>query len=322
LLTPIVLLFVFLLVERVRGRIALARYKRELIAKGEKISPRDFISPSRAQENAAPAVYEAIKRLKEGVVLPNRYPPAMRLTPSGRAIVGFRESQWVEDKVTNRWEELSADLKSNEIALTQIRGGLEAPVLNNDLDFSQGPKMRFLHLVPAKRLTGWFGPAAQLALREGRHGEALEALLAQTRISRLFAEDRIVISELVRIAVATIARTTTWEALQADGWTDEDLARLQHAWESEDFATALANGLEGETAFAAASFETMRKSNQDTINALYGLEEYFPLDDSDRPLWERTLRNLPGGRGARGLFEETGVLPYLALRLAGSGRTS
>ncbi|PYJ61280.1 MAG: hypothetical protein DME24_06805, partial [Verrucomicrobia bacterium] len=140
-LTPIVLLLVFLLEERVRGKIALARCQRELIAKGEKISPRDFIAPPRAQENAAPAVYEAIERLKEGAVLPNRYPPAMRLTPAGRAIVGFRESQWVEDKVTNRWEALSADLKSNEVTLAQIRAGLEKPVLYNDLNFSQGFKM-------------------------------------------------------------------------------------------------------------------------------------------------------------------------------------
>ena len=164
LLSPIVLLLVFLLEERVRGKIALARYQRELVAKGEKISPRDFLVPLRAQENAAPAVYEAIERLKEGAVLPKRYPPAMRLTPAGRAIVGFRESQWVEDKVTNRWEELSTDLKSNEITLAQIRTSLEKPVLLNDLDYSQGFKMRFPHLVQAKRLTSWFGPAAQLWL--------------------------------------------------------------------------------------------------------------------------------------------------------------
>jgi len=114
--------------------------------------------------------------------------------------------------------------------------------------------MPFRHLVPAKRLVNWFGPAPQLALHEGKHQEALEGLLAQTRISRLLAEDRIVISELVRIAIAAIARSTTREALQADRWTDEDLARLQGAWESQDFAAAIANGLEGETVFAIASF--------------------------------------------------------------------
>jgi hypothetical protein len=122
-----------------------------LIAKGERILPSDFVAPSRAQENAALEIYDAIKRLKEGAVLPNRYPPAMRLTPSGRAIVGFRETQWAEGKATNPWAELSADLKSNEDARTQIRAGLEKAILHNDLDFSQGFKMPRHHLAPAKK---------------------------------------------------------------------------------------------------------------------------------------------------------------------------
>ena len=33
----------------------------------------------------------------------------MRLAPSGRAIVGFREKQWVEDRVTNGWEDLEIE---------------------------------------------------------------------------------------------------------------------------------------------------------------------------------------------------------------------
>ena len=42
--------------------------------------------------------------------------------------------------------------------------------------------------------------------------------------------------------------------------------------------------------------EMMRSSNQNTIDALFGLEEIFPVDDSDRPAWEKlTTRNLPFG---------------------------
>jgi len=295
LLTPIVVLLVFLLEERIRGKITLGRYKRELIAKGEKISPRDFVALPRGQENAAPEVYEALKRLSEGAVLPNKYPPAMRLTPAGRAVICFRESQWVEGKVTNGWEELSADLKSNEVVLAQIRASLEKPVLNNDLDYSQGFNLRLTHLMHAKRLVNWFGPAAQLALREKRNEAALEALTAQIRAPRLLEEDRLAISELVRIAVAAIARATTWEAMQADGWTDEQLFKLQDVWASQHFTTATANALQGEAAFASASYEMMRKSNENAVDSLYGLDQFFSLDDSDRPWWEGTLRHIPYG---------------------------
>jgi hypothetical protein len=115
------------------------------------------------------------------------------------------------------------------------------------------------------------------------------------QLLRLPAEDCVVISELVRIAMAAIARTDTWEALQADGWTEQDLARLQQAWMRQSFTAAMARSLEGELIFGDVSFDSARKSNDETIAMLYGMEEYIPVAESERPLWERTLRNFPNG---------------------------
>jgi hypothetical protein len=111
------------------------------------------------------------------------------------------------------------------------------PVLDNHVDLSLGPKLSFSHVAPVKALSYWFGAASQLALHEGRTREALGDLLVQIELPRLLAEDRLGISELVRIALAGIARASTREALQAEGWTDEDLARLQAAWERQSFAS-------------------------------------------------------------------------------------
>src|SRR2546422_11672392 len=102
----------FLLCERIRGKISLARYKHELIAKGEKLTARDLLSPSPKQENGAPEVWAAYKQLKGGVILPKSSPPRMKLTPSGRAVVCFREDEWVEGDVTNHWKQLSEELKA------------------------------------------------------------------------------------------------------------------------------------------------------------------------------------------------------------------
>src|SRR5579862_9625006 len=79
------LICLFLVFERVRGRISLSHYKRELIAKGEKLSPNDFKTPPSGPQNGAPEIMEAIKQLKEGVLLPKSYAPRMKLTASGRA---------------------------------------------------------------------------------------------------------------------------------------------------------------------------------------------------------------------------------------------
>jgi hypothetical protein len=299
LLILFVLPVVFLLCERLRGQVSLARYKRVLIAKGEKLTVHDLTLPSLRGENGAPEILEATKDLKEGIILPKHCPPRMKLTPPGRAIICFQEEEWVDEwvegKVTNRWDQLAADLEANAATLGRIRAALEKPVMDNKLDFSLGFRMLIPHLAPAKSLTWWFGARCQLALHEGRTRDALGDLLAQIQLPRLLAEDRVAISELLRIAIAAVARTDTWEALQAEGWTDEDLARVQQAWASHSFAAALARSLEGELVYGDSSFEMLRKSNEETIAALYGLEEYLPAADSERSLWERTLQNLPGG---------------------------
>lgn len=298
LLILLALPFVFLLGEHVRGRVSLAHYRHLLRANGEKLTAQELASPARAEENGAPEVLEAKKELKEGVVLPKHPPPRMKLTPSGRAIVCFREEQWVEDEVTNRWDQLAEELEANAATLGRIRAALAKPVLDNKVNLALAPNVLFPHLAPVKSLSYWFGAECQLALHEGRKQDALAALLAQIELPRLLAEDRIMISELVRIALAAIARTGTWEALQADGWTDEDLARVQQAWANQSFAAAMARSLEGEVVFGIQSYEAMRKSNEETIKLLFGMEEFLP----------RRRRSAPSGS------KRSGACPAASVR--------
>lgn len=285
LLALIMLLVVFLLFERFRGQIALASYKKELLAKGEKLSPQDFVTTFAEADNGALVAIAAIERLERGMVLPHSYPPRMKIVPSGRAVVCFRESEWVEtgtyrneewvnEKATNRWDRVAADLKANEVNLDEVITALAKPILNNQLDLSQGANMKFLHLSPAKAITQWLGAGIQLALHEGRNRDALDYLLVQIRLPRLLAEDRIVISEWVRIATSGIAKVDTWEALQAEGWTDEDLAAMQSAWKDQVFASAMARSLEGERVLGDVSYDAMRGSNQEAYDLLFWEELY------------------------------------------------
>ncbi len=295
LLALLAVLLAFLLFERVRGQISLAYYQHQLAAKGERLTWKALIPPMPDGENGAPEIFEAIKRLKKGMCLPQHGPPRMMLTSAGRAMVGFRETEWVEGEDTYRWEQLAPDLKTNEATLAQIRVALEKPVLNNQLDYSLGFKMPFTHLAPAKSLTSWFGPAGQLALHEGKSHDALGHVIALIRLPRLLAEDRIVISELVGIAIGATAKAATWEALQVADWTEEDLSALQKAWESQEFASAMVRSLEGERIFGDTAFQLFRKSNQETIQALYGLEDFLADNDTERRQWETYARNLPYG---------------------------
>jgi hypothetical protein len=219
----------------------------------------------------------------------------MQVTPSGRAIVGFREEEWVEYKCTNRWSEIAADLEQNEATLQVIRTALAKTVFDNDVDLTAGSSTVFVHRTPPKTASQWFAVQAQLCLHQGQNKEALENLIAESRLTRVLEQDHILISELVRIAIASISRTTVWEALQAEGWTDSDLAQLSEAWQSTCFATNMTHDLEGELIFGLSEYDAMRTSNSNAVNAIYGMQTFAPPADSDRPWWERAMRLLPGG---------------------------
>ncbi len=302
-LSPVFLVLVFPLLEHFRGHALLIRYKRHLLAKGFKLSAQDFKHSRPQDENGAPEFFRAAQELQPGFVLPKAPPPRMQITPSGRAVVGFREEEWIEDKETNHWTQLLVDLETNQPALQRIRAALEMPVFDNQLDVSLGPNTKFAHLLPPKTLAQWFGAETQLALREGYNKKALENLVAESRLTRVLAEDHILISELVRIAIAAIARTGVWEALQADGWKDADLAKLAEAWQSITFAPNMTHSLEGELVFGITEYDSMRTSNSNAVQAIYGLQNIFE-DETERGRWEKILRELPGGEKSANFIKE------------------
>ncbi len=294
--------FGFLLIEHVRGHFALSRYIRGLQEQGEQVTRKEFMQPVQPGENGFPEVLAAAKELKPGKLLSNSYPPRMTLTPSGRAIVGFREESWVEDKLTNHWDSLAAELKTNAALLQRVQSAMKKPVLNGGPDLDLWSSDSLAHLTAGKKLAQWFGPRVALALHEGRTRETLEDLLTETELPRLLAADRIAISELVRNTIASIARGDTWEALQAEGWTDGDLAQLQRAWEGLDFAEAMVRALEGERIFAWSTYERMRQSNKETYKLLSWTSEFLSQDATS--WWERTLREMPAGDATADFLKE------------------
>jgi hypothetical protein len=171
---------------------------------------------------------------------------------------------------------------------------MATPVLSCEFDPSLGPLARFPHLPVPKTLTTWFASSVQLGLHEGRPRQTVPDLAAEIDLPRVLAQDGIVISELVRGAIAAIARFDTWEALQADGWTDEDLAEFQRVWERQDFAGSMVRALEGERVFADSTYELMRRSNQETADIIFAIQQFLP--DAERAKWEQTFSDLPGGQ--------------------------
>jgi hypothetical protein len=292
LLLLFVLLFVFLLFERVRGEISLAAYKRELAAKGETLDIHKLLAPPVADaDNGAPEFLRIAALIRYGKVLTLHSPPKMKLIAPGKAMVGFRENVWVDDKTNYTWEEVALDLATNKQILDQLQVALARPAFNFKLDHSQGFEgfgtNLINHLPQTKVLCQWFGPAVQSSLRDGNNQAALEDLLAAISIPKVLENDRVIISELVRIAISSINRGTIWEALQTNVWTDKQLAMIQKVWEKNTFATNMIHSLEVERADGDMEFKRFRKSNDETYRAMFpDWASAFPwIDDADASHW-------------------------------------
>ncbi len=288
LLALIVLLVVFLLFERFRGQISLASYKHGLATKGETLDVQKLIAtPVADADNGASEVIRLKTLLQGGNVIPTNYPPKMRLLSSGKAIAGFRENSWIDEKTTNTWDAVALDLAANKQTLEQLRVALAKPAFDFKLDHSHGFEMSFLHLPPAKSLSQWFGANLQNSLRHGKNQAALEDLLAAIAVPRVLENDRILISELVRFAISSINLGTTWEALQVDVWTDEQLAQMQAAWEKNTFTTNMVRSLRVERADGDTYYERFRKSNDETCKYMFQdwLQTLIGDDDATAAHW-------------------------------------
>jgi hypothetical protein len=84
-------------------------------------------------------------------------------------------------------------------------------------------------------------------------------------------DERTVISQLVRIAMASIAASANWELLQSTNLTDADLAMLQKRWESLEFIKSLEHSVLMERASHEMTIAKMRASSAEfhRITRLY-----------------------------------------------------
>ncbi|PYK58043.1 MAG: hypothetical protein DME21_16375 [Verrucomicrobia bacterium] len=245
-----------------RARQALAAHKAELVAQGEKLTVEELMPPSSPEaRRAANDLMQAAWQLRQGSVVPNNLPKAMVFVSPGKASVGWRQSGIRDDKKTNTWDELAEDVNMNGAALEQIRETLKTPQFDMNLNYKMGFNLLLPHVAKLKSVAQWLSAATENDLHAGRLNEAATNLNTLISLANAFREERLIISQLVRMAITAIAISPAWESLQADGWTDAQLAELQKNWESLEFLQPMEHALEMERAMGIEAFERLRNSD-------------------------------------------------------------
>ena len=178
------------------------------------------------------------------------------------------------------WDEFRDAISQNQLLYDPAcRAILSGPIRFN-LDASRGSGMLLPHLAVMKNLAQTFGDRTVLALHDGNQPAAWTNLLAATRLVTAYEPEPADISHLVRIACAALTYNTLWQALQTNGWTDDQLARLQQEWESVDYFTNLPTTVAFQRAcnVQAREFEGRRSIRDDyTFSEFCKMAFHYPM---------------------------------------------
>jgi len=153
-----------------------------------------------------------------------------------------------DQPVEDLWTALHDTLGESRSTLGAACDAALAGPIRFSLDASRGSAMLLPHLARLKSLAQMLGIRAVQELHDGNQDAAWTNLLASARLVTAWNPEPAEMSHMVRYAYAAIVYNTTWQALQAGGWTDDRLAQLQHEWEAADFF----KGLPDTEAFARA----------------------------------------------------------------------
>jgi hypothetical protein len=98
-------------------------------------------------------------------------------------------------------------------------------------------------------------------LQRGDAAAATAKIRAMLATAKGMGDERLIISQLVRLAIAHIAMAATWELLQSPKATDEQLASLQREWTEAEFLQGGENAVMMERAMCEMALERMRQSS-------------------------------------------------------------
>lgn len=246
----------FLGIERLRGGLALAAWEREMQARGERLTVVE-LAPAPPTNRAVRILNPFEAQTFLALRAPADMPGMMCVVAPGKARAAWATESWLESRQTNTWAGLESELASLREQLPALRQGLTNRAYCVQLAYDQGFDLLLPHLGGCKGTVQALCAGTVDALHRGRPDEALDDLLAIVGVVDLVKDERLLISQLVGIACVALGSTAVWEALQAEGWTDGQLAALQERWERIEFVRAMSDALAMERAMAASHYRQL-----------------------------------------------------------------
>jgi hypothetical protein len=247
----LVLGFIFLLPHG-RYRHELEAYKKELRARGEKLTIAELAPPpSSNPSNGAKAFMQLMKDYE----LPTNLPTIMRLAEPGLANVTW----------TNLSPEQMVGYEENRSKVVELRKLLNASVLDFQPDYARGQYILLPHAAKLKATEQLIAATAMQACYAREFSEGVADLVAAANLVRLYGGEVTLISDFVRAAMARTGINATWAALHYEGWTETQLLALQNRWQVVDLFSNAAPVIAMEGISSIASMDEVRQTNMSSL---------------------------------------------------------
>lgn len=241
----------------------LNRWKKRMTARGEILDIDKLARPMLPPEsNGLPQLTWLAGQLS---LFPmQRQPPLTKYVAPGKVVPITLLDQWpiAESKGTNiTWVEVAEQLALLETPIQEILRVLANERFSANLHYHSGFNLVIMHLPRLKSAAQALSAATLHNAHQGQIDAAFATLNGMLALVQVEEGEPILISQLVRIALAHMAFATTWQALRCDGWTDAQLAQLQKAWAGFTFPLPMEKAMSMERAITAIEYERWRTSD-------------------------------------------------------------
>lgn len=305
-----VVLGVLVLVENLRGRAELRNARDTITATGESLDPSQ-LAPAVSEGGIANA--EKLKTLAAEAVQAVKEAPITQLAPMEMQFVEPGKSKIMsrlpdlellplsgEKQAKGTWEDLAAEVAANAHLTAQAREILASPV-EVSIDYSNLNE-RFGFFDNPLGITGLLRAETFWALHTGDLTLALDNLIALEQLANLSSTTPLLLSQTMATGIRGLKSKVIWEALHTDGWTEDQLSRLQDSLATGMSFAPFFLAIEMERATLESVFDALRTSSDGRailfrnmqFDFMGGLFRIFAGQEDDQPepsafdIWARS----------------------------------
>lgn len=283
---------IVLIVRHYQLRAATQAYIAELKAKGEPMELAQVLPPSVPPDQNSADTFRKVAVLfkaDQSLLKTNSYFSCMKIVAPGKAMVCSQQPAAMGSDITNSWQEVAEAVAQNVKSYELLQTFIEKPAFDFGINYEYGvADINFTNfcLTESKQAASRLEVAALNDLHRGDSAAAAKDVRTILAIVKGMRDERLIISELVRIAIAHIALAANWEVLQSTNVTSEQLTALQNDWAAVEFFRAEENALDMERVSGQISLEKWRAPNSSLWKYLNAWRE-LGYDQSEQTAIDR-----------------------------------